>query len=53
LTASTFASFNRFVSASILDASTPRGGTISTDVTNSPAAMRDANRERSANGVAG
>src|SRR5512138_383889 len=51
LTASTPASLSFRTSATIRDASTPRGGTISTDVTNSPAAMRDAKRDRSANGV--
>ena len=38
LTASTPAAFSAATSRSILLASTPRGGTISTDVTNSPRA---------------
>ena len=34
-----------------MDASTPRGGTISTEVTNSPCAIFPANLERSAKGT--
>src|SRR4051812_50048868 len=52
LTASTPASLSFRTSATMREPSTPRGGTISTDVTNSPAAMREANRDRSGNGVA-
>ena len=49
-TASTPARRSAVTSCSIRLASTPRGGTISTDVTNSPRASFAAHRERSANG---
>ncbi len=50
-TASTPARFNPSTPSSILVASTPRGGTISTLVTNSPAAILAAQRDRSAKGT--
>src|SRR5215218_70626 len=51
LTASTPSRFSAATSESILLASTPRGGTISTDVTISPFAIFAAKCERSANGT--
>ncbi len=50
-TASTPASFSFRTSAIMRDASTPRGGTISTDDTNSAFASFAAHFDRSANGT--
>ena len=51
-TASTPATLSASTPSSIAVASTPRGGTISTDVTNSLRAILAAQRERRANGIA-
>ena len=50
LTASTPTDFRNFAPSSSRLASMPRGGTISTMVTNSPAAILRPNSERSASG---